>query len=64
MSIEDVLRLLPLRHRVVIVNFVNDGLYEGVVEDVPRDLWDSTVSGIVSAHDYCEDYDYLWIEVL
>ena len=63
MSIENILRLLALRHRIVIVDSLNDGLYEGVVEDVPRDLWDLAVAGIAPEHSYLYDYDYLWVEV-
>lgn len=63
MSIENILRLMPLKHRVTIVDFLNDELYGGVVETVPYDLRDLDVTGIVAAHDWYEDYDYLWIEV-
>lgn len=61
MSLRTILRLLALRDRVVIVDTLNDGLYEGVVEDVPRDLWDFAVIGLAPGHYY--DEDYLWIEV-
>ncbi len=63
MSIENILSLLALRDRIVIVDFRNDGLYEGVVENVPRCYRDYTVTSIASAHDAME-HDYLWIEVL
>ena len=63
MSVEDILRLLALRHRIVIVDSLNDCLYEGVVEDVPRDIWDLAVACIAPEHTFLGDYDYLWIEV-
>ena len=63
MSIENILNLLALRHHIVIVDSLNDRLYAGIVEDVPRDLWDLAVAGIAPQHCYFPDYDYLWIEV-
>ncbi len=63
MSVENVLSLLALRHRVVIVDSLNDGLYEGAVEDVPFYLRDLAVAGIAPGHSYLYDYEYLWIEV-
>jgi hypothetical protein len=63
MSIEDIMRLLALRHHIVIVDSLNNRLYRGIVEDVPRDLWDLAVAGIAPQHNYMWDYDYLWVEV-
>jgi hypothetical protein len=53
MSIEDIMRLLALRHHIVIVDSLNNRLYSGIVEDVPRDLWDLAVAGIAPQHTIC-----------
>ena len=63
MSLRNILRLLALMQQIVIVDSLNDGLYEGVVEDVPHDLLDFAVTGMAPGHTFLGDYDYLWIEV-
>lgn len=64
MDIWDVLVVAPFDCMLTISDSNGATLFVGRKHNVPMDMRDMVVERLAPSHDYMEDYDYLWIEVL